>query len=211
MSKHMTAKMSGLALCRLCNKLSRINGESLRADASCPRCGSALHSRVPDSFNRTLALVITAVILLIPANIYPVMTVIYLDKGEPDTIISGVFHLIDSGMYPVAALVFVASIAVPFMKLFGLTSLLLIVQLKWKVNRQQCTVMYRLIALIGRWSMLDLFMISILVTLVDLGAIATITAGFGATAFASVVVVTIFAAHSFDSRLIWDMEKTKNG
>jgi paraquat-inducible protein A len=178
---------------------------------SCPRCGEALHSRVPDSVSRTWALVITAIILFIPANVYPVMTVIYLGKGAPDTIISGVIHLMEAGMYPIAALVFIASIAVPVMKLTGISILLLIVQRKWKVDRQQCTIMYRFIALIGRWSMLDLFMISILVTLVDLGAIATITAGFGATAFASVVVLTIFAANSFDSRLIWDMEDSKHG
>jgi paraquat-inducible protein A len=211
MSEHMTARMAGLALCRSCHKTSRINRESRRTNMLCPRCGSVLHSRVPDCVSRTWALVITAFILLIPANVYPVMTVIYLGKGAPDTIISGVIQLVEAGMYPIAALVFVASIAVPVMKLIGISILLLIVQRKWKIDRQQCTVMYRFIALIGRWSMLDLFMISIMVTLVELGAIATITAGFGATAFASVVVVTIFAANSFDPRLIWDMEEVKNG
>ena len=147
---------------------------------------------------------------MIPANFFPIMTVVYLGRGEPDTIMSGVIHLAQAGMYPIAILVFVASIAVPLIKLLGLVLLLLAVQRNWKLSARQCTLMYRIIEFIGRWSMLDLFMISVLVTLVDLGAIATITAGPGASAFATVVVLTIFAALSFDPRLIWDREAPSN-
>jgi paraquat-inducible protein A len=148
--------------------------------------------------------------MMVPANIYPIMTVVYLGRGEPDTIMSGVIHLAQAGMYPIAILVFVASIAVPLMKLLGIMVLLLAVQRHWQLSARQCALMYRIIEFIGRWSMLDLFMISILVTLVDLGSIATITAGPGASAFATVVVLTIFAALSFDPRLIWDREVPGN-
>lgn len=144
---------------------------------------------------------------MFPANLYPVMTVIYMGDGAPDTIISGVVKLTQEGMIPIAILVFVASILVPMLKLLGLMFLLLMVQRRWQLNKRQCTVLYRVIEVIGAWSMLDLFMISILVTLVDLGAVATIEAGAGATAFATVVVLTMLAAMSFDPRLIWDLQE----
>ena len=144
---------------------------------------------------------------MLPANLYPVMTVIYFGEGEPDTILSGVVRLVQNGMIPIAILVFVASIVVPMLKLLGLMLLLLTVQRRWQLNKRQCTTLYRVIEVIGAWSMLDLFMISILVTLVDLGAVATISAGTGATAFATVVVLTMLAAMSFDPRLIWDLQE----
>jgi len=179
--------------------------------AACPRCGTQLNYRKQQSFNKTLAYTITGFVLLIPANVLPVMTVIYLGKGSPDTIMSGVIHLLHAGMLPIAALVFVASVFVPLMKLSGIVLLLTAVKFDWHLSARQCTTMYHFVEIIGRWSMLDLFMISILVTLVDLGGIATITAGHGATAFAGVVVVTILAAGNFDTRLIWDLQKnTRN-
>lgn len=173
----------------------------------CPRCGSRVQARRPNSLTRTWALVITAWICMLPANLYPVMTVIYFGEGEPDTILSGVVRLVQNGMIPIAILVFVASIVVPMLKLLGLMLLLLTVQRRWQLNKRQCTTLYRVIEVIGAWSMLDLFMISILVTLVDLGAVATISAGTGATAFATVVVLTMLAAMSFDPRLIWDLQE----
>jgi paraquat-inducible protein A len=107
-------------------------------------------------------------------------------------------------MLPIALLVLVASILVPLMKLLGLTLLLLCVHYRWQVNAKLFTQMFRIIAFVGRWSMLDIFMISILVSLVDMGGVAQIIAGPAATAFAAVVVLTMFAAKSFDPRLIWD-------
>jgi len=205
----------GLALCHLCHQLNRWP-QAKPGDVKgkphwlCCRCQAPLHQRTPNSLAKTWALVITACILLVPANVYPVMTVIYFGKGQPDTIMSGVIHLMHAGMYGIALLVFVASIAVPVMKLVGIIILLLVVQRQWSLNPRQCTALYRFIELIGRWSMLDLFMISILVTLVDLGKIATITAGAGATAFATVVVITMIAALNFDPRLIWDLQDTRH-
>lgn len=199
-----TARSRNLVLCRACHLLTPVAPHLQNGQTRCPRCGSKLHSRLPDSLARTWALVITAWIFILPANLYPVMTVIYFGEGEPDTILSGVVHLAQAGMIPIAVIVFIASIAVPVLKLVGIMVLLLTVQRRWTLNKRQCTVLYRVIEVIGAWSMLDLFMISILVTLVDLGAVATITAGTGATAFATVVVLTMFAAMSFDPRLIWD-------
>lgn len=195
-----TGIASGLLLCRNCNFVNR---HAVGAN-HCARCGSVLHYRIPDSLAKTWALVLSATVMLLPANLYPVMSVIYFGRGEPDTIMSGVIQLAQAGMLPIAVLVFIASIAVPVMKLVGIVFLLLMVQWRWALSARQCTVMYRFIETIGRWSMLDLFMISILVTLVDLGKIAKIEAGSGATAFAAVVVLTLFAAKTFDPRLIWD-------
>jgi len=198
-----------LALCTLCHQVNHCPlGDENRL---CSRCQSPIHFRKPQVLARTWALVITSLILIVPANIYPVMSVIFFGKGQPDTIMSGVIHLLHAEMYPIALLVFVASIAVPVMKLVGLIFLLLVVQLKLKLNPQQCHLLYHYVELMGRWSMLDLFMISILVTLVNLGKIATITAGAGSSAFAGVVVCTMFAAMSFDPRLIWDLQVEHSG
>ena len=202
-----TAKSMGLVQCGDCHLVVKLPPHQQSGQCICPRCGSALHARLRDSIVRTWAFVITAWIFLVPANLYPVMTVIYFGEGEPDTILSGVIHLAQAGMIPIAILVFVASVVVPVLKLVGIMILLGTVQLGWKLNLRQCTVLYRVIEVIGAWSMLDLFMISILVTLVDLGAVATITAGAGATAFATVVVLTMFAAISFDPRLLWDLQQ----
>lgn len=198
----VTAMSRGLALCHDCRQLTRIGfGHDHRV---CPRCGAALHLRKTNSITRTWALILTATILYIPANIYPIMTVIRFGQGEPDTILSGVMHLIEGGMWPLALLVFVASIVVPLMKLVVLAYLLISVQKGSSWRPVDRTALYRAAELVGAWSMVDIFLISILVALVSLGAIATIEAGIGAVFFAAVVVITIFAAHSFDPRLIWD-------
>lgn len=170
----------------------------------CPRCGAHLHRRKPDSLTRTWALVITAAILYIPANVFPVMTVISFGKGEPDTILSGVKVLIESGMWPLALLVFFASITVPVLKLFGLSYLLISVQRGSQWRPRDRTRLYRLVEAVGRWSMIDIFMITILIALVKLGNVATIEPGVGATSFAGVVIITMIASHNFDPRLIWD-------
>ncbi|WGF86592.1 paraquat-inducible protein A [Marinivivus vitaminiproducens] len=185
--------------------------ERPRRHLVCPRCHASVHHRKPNSIARTWALLLTAAILYVPANLYPVMSVIYFGRGEPDTILSGVVTLVQAGMIPVAALVFFASITVPLAKLAGLSYLLLSVQRGWIRRPRDRTRLYRLIEFIGRWSMIDVFMISILVALVSLGAIATIEPGIGAVAFASVVVITMLASMSFDPRLIWDALETDHG
>lgn len=199
-----TAAKAALIRCHACEKLSRMRRLPSGYEARCSRCSARLQQRKSNSLSRTWALVITAAILYIPANIFPIMTVEFFGQPRHDTILSGVQALFESGQYPIAIVVFFASIAVPMLKLFGLVYLLLSIQLKWKAQPRQRTALYRVIEVVGRWSMIDMFMVSILVSLVKLGSVATIEPGLGATAFAGVVVVTMFAASSFDPQLIWD-------
>ena len=171
----------------------------------CPRCDAVLHARKPDSLQRTWALVIAAAVLYVPANYYPVLTVLQLGAGAPSTILGGVRELIASRMYPLAALVFFASVAVPMLKLVGLSIMLLAVQTErseWLLER---TRLYHFVRWIGRWSMIDIFMESLLGALVRFGAVVTIEPGAGAVAFCAVVILTMFAAETFDPRLMWDV------
>jgi paraquat-inducible protein A len=179
-------------------------GESL----VCPRCGSIMHQRKPNSLKRTWALVLAAVIFYIPANLLPVTVVISLGREQSDTIMSGVIYFIQSGMWPIALVIFVASILVPVLKLIMLTFLLITVQRKSAWRPKDRTRLYRITEAIGRWSMVDIYVVTILVALVNLGNLATIKAGAGAGFFAAVVVITIFAAMSFDPRLIWDAKES---
>ena len=202
--EQLTSKAAGLMSCHDCHKLLRYPEIKEHQKLICPRCGANVHKRRPDSLAKTWALVITALIFLIPANVYPIMTLIYRGEGEPSTIIGGVLFLVREHMIPIALVIFIASIAVPFLKVAGIIGLLLSIQLKSNLSRRQRTIMYRAIEMIGRWSMLDVFVISILVTLVNLGSLAEITGGLAATFFCAAVVITMFAAMCFDPRLIWD-------
>ena len=202
-------KRHHLAGCHACGLVLDLSGQ---AHAACPRCGSHMHHRKRDSLNRTWALVITAFILYIPANLFPVMTVISFGRGHPDTILSGVKAFIEADMWPLALLVFFASVIVPMLKLWGLVFLLISVQRKSSWRLRDRAVLFRIIESVGRWSMIDIFMISILIALVKLEAIATIEPGIGATSFAGVVVVTMIASMMFDPRLMWDaVEKKDDG
>ena len=195
----------GAAGCEACG-LVCVPAES---DGKCPRCGSAVHERKLGSIARTWAFVIAAAILYIPANVYPVLTVIQLGAGEPSTILGGVEELLASQMYPLALLVFFASILVPLFKLIGLTGMLVTTQFVGPetaaaVFLGERTRLYYIVAWIGRWSMVDIFMESLLGALVQFGRAVTIEPGVGAVAFCAVVFITIFAAEAFDPRLMWD-------
>jgi len=193
-SSYTTAAQASLISCHACHQLSRIPAVLTNRDAICPRCEAHIHVRKPNSISRTWALLIAAYILYVPANLLPVMTVISFGKGEADTILSGVEALIHAGMWPIALLVFFASIIVPVTKLLSLTYLLLSVHYKSQWRPRERTVLYRITEVIGRWSMIDIFMISILIALVKLEAVATIEPGMGAISFAAVVIITMFAA-----------------
>ena len=195
-----------LARCPVCTKLSErpTNGAYV-----CGRCQTPLHFREHMSVSRTWAFTVAAALAFIPANLYPIMTVAQIDSTTSSTILSGVIELAQNDMLPIAIVVFVASIAVPIFKLLGIIILLITVQRRQPINTRQATLMYRFILLIGRWSMLDLFVISILVSLVSFGKLASIEANMGATAFGAVVVLTLLAAESFDPRLIWDLQENK--
>jgi paraquat-inducible protein A len=200
---------TALVACEQCDQVVRADAAHLHGLA-CPRCSAPLHRRKPDSLARSWALAITAAILYIPANLLPVMTVTSFGKGTPDTIVSGVIELLHAGMWPIALLVFFASITVPVLKLIGLVFLLISVHRRSTARLRDRTVMYRIIEGVGRWSMVDVFMIGILAALVALGNLATIAPGPGAIAFCGVVIVTILAAMAFDPRLMWDVADDKD-
>ncbi|MFP6639216.1 MAG: paraquat-inducible protein A, partial [Myxococcota bacterium] len=157
---------------RVASRLASSGGRVL-----CPRCGGVVDRRKPNSVNRTWALLIAAVILYIPANVYPFLTFDLLSRHEADTLLVGIRHLFESGMWGVAIIIFFASILVPLLKIIGLALLLLSVQfrLQWKPVFR--TRMYRIIEGIGRWSMIDVFVVSLMIALVSFGQVASIEAG----------------------------------
>jgi paraquat-inducible protein A len=200
-----SALQQGFIRCHDCGGLI-----ACRLNCLCPVCGSAAEARKPKSLERTAALILSGFSLYLPANIFPIMTVTELGHVEPHTITGGIIALVKSDMIPIAALVFIASILVPLLKLLGLTLLLLCVRNKWHINARLLTACFRVIAFVGRWSMLDIFMLSILIALVDTEGVAQVIAGPAATAFAAVVVLTMLAAKCFDPRLLWDY-RNQNG
>lgn len=191
---HSGGRLSG---CDSCGLVSR-------ATLHCPRCGANIRPRKPNSLTRTWALLIAAAALYLPANILPVLTLIRLGRGAPSTILGGVEELGAAGMWPLAALVFFASITVPVLKLIGLSTLLISTHRRARTRLRERTLIYRVVDSVGRWSMIDVFMISILTALVRMGAIASVYPDAGAVAFCSVVVLTMLASQSFDPRLMWD-------
>ena len=198
MSTPTTAAHKDLAACHVCMKLAP---SSLH---DCPRCGAALHLRKNDSIQRTLALLITACLLYIPANLYPIMYTDQLGTTEASTILGGVILLINLGSVPVAVVIFIFSVMVPSGKLMAMFYLVWTVERHSPLDPRQRSIMYRVTEFIGKWSMVDVFVVSILVALVHLGGLLVIRPGIAALSFAGVVIITMLAAESFDSRLIWD-------
>jgi len=170
----------------------------------CVRCGAHLHRRKPHSLERAGALVATGFILYLPANLYPVLTVISLGRGAPATILGGVMELLNGEDWPLAVIVFVASVAVPLMKLFGLAWLILSARRGLAHGLTDHTQLYRMIDLVGRWSTVDVVVAALLTALVTLGNLAEVRPGLGVLAFGGVVFVTILATEFFDPRLLWD-------
>lgn len=196
--------MRGTLACPACALLCRAPEGAADGTLACPRCDATLWHRKPASSQKTWALLVAAAVLYVPANALPAMRITLLGHSRPDTILSGVVELFQSGMWEIGALVFVASITVPLLKIMTLAYLLVSVRRRASLRAKERTRMYRAVEYIGRWSMIDMFMLSILVALVQLGWLATIHPGPGATCFAGVVILTMFAAASFDPRLIWD-------
>ena len=192
----LSAAAHGLALCHSCNRVERVE------DRHCQRCGAPLHLRKPDSLERTVAYASAAAILYIPANLLPVLRLEAIYGPHQNTIVGGVIEFWQSGDYPVAIIIFTASVMIPILKLLAIT--VLCVSAKTGRFPRAMTRLYRLTELIGRWSMVDVFVVAILVAVVQLGGVMSIHPGPGILSFAAVVILTIFAAGSFDPRLIWD-------
>jgi paraquat-inducible protein A len=200
-SAPLTGRAAGLWVCGHCRAtVLALAGR----DGLCPRCGGTIHVRKPHSMATTAALLLSAALLYIPANLLPVMDMRTLFDDEQDTIMSGVLSLAQEGSWPLALLVFIASIVVPLLKLVVMGWLLLSVARRSRGNVLHRSKLFRLVEFIGRWSMLDVYAISLLVALVQMRSLAMIHVGLGALAFGAVVVLTMLAAQSFDERLLWD-------
>lgn len=194
------AKSNGLLSCHTCLHLSPSNANS------CSVCNSKLHSRKPDSLQRTLALVITAMALYVPANIFPMMVTHTIQSSSADTIIGGVILFASNGDYLLALVIFCFSVALPLAKILALFWLCLCAS-NYRYSRPvNNTKMYKLAEMLGKWSMVDVFVVAILTGLVQIDGIVTIQPGLAGTAFAAMVIVTMIAAASFDTRLIWDQD-----
>jgi paraquat-inducible protein A len=204
-----TALAASLSLCEDCELLARVP-TAAQARASCPRCGAALHRRKVRSLERTWAYLIAATVCYLPANLFPIMKISSLGSAEADTILAGIIYMLTHGMWPLALIVFVASFCVPLLKLAILYGLLFSVHRRSSWRPFERTRLYRFTLAIGRWSMVDVFAVTILVALVHLGYIATVEAELGAIFFGAVVVLTMLAAESFDPRLIWDARQEGN-
>jgi paraquat-inducible protein A len=205
----VTAAQLGMLSCHACRQVSRA-APALHG-LRCPRCGAALHLRRPDSVSRSWAFLIAAMILYIPANMLPMMKTSSLFGSQSDTIMSGVVYFWTSGSWYLALIIFFASIVVPMLKMIALAVLLVSVQRRSRWQQEQRARLYRLVEAVGRWSMLDIYVVAVIVALVQLKALATIQPGPGAAAFGAVVVLTMFAAMAFDPRLIWDAREEKRG
>ncbi|MGN7610648.1 paraquat-inducible protein A [Magnetococcales bacterium HHB-1] len=197
--------MRSLRICRCetcgltCRRLPKTDQKQ-----HCPRCHTTIHTRKPNALSRTWALITAALILYIPANLFPIMTLTYFGRTESSTIVSGVQSLFKAGMWPIALIVLFASVIVPLLKLIVLSFLLISIHKKTLWRLQDRTRLFRITEAVGRWSMIDIFMITILAALVKFQMLSTIEPEIGASFFAAVVILTIFAAHTFDPRLLWD-------
>ena len=204
----MRAIDRSLASCHTCGLLLRL---APGRHARCPRCGDAIHLRRTNSIRNTWALLLSAIAMYVPANVLPIMSVVSLGNTQSDTILSGVIYFLKHGDWPLALVIFTASVLVPLLKMLALIYLLLSVQRRSPLRRNQRTRLYRLTELVGRWSMVDVFVVALLVALVQVGNLATIEPAMGAVAFASVVILTMLAAMTFDPRLIWDYHGAHDG
>lgn len=203
-----TAASLNLLPCHTCGLLSHAPHAH---ELLCPRCGSHLHSRKPNSINRSWALLVAAIILYIPANLLPMMHTSSMFGPQSDTIMSGVVYFWTSGSWYLALIIFFASVMVPLLKMIALALLLVSAQRRSRWQPQQRAKLYRLVEFVGRWSMLDVYVVAVIVALVQLKALASIQPGPGTIAFGAVVVLTMFAAMAFDPRLIWDPMQEKHG
>jgi len=206
-SEARQAASMGLAACHVCEKVVRMKRDG---HGVCPRCHSHVHFRKPRSLARCWAYLIAAIIMYIPANTLPIMKTTYFGTASADTIMSGVVYFARHGDWPIAIVIFTASVLVPLSKMMAIVYLLLSVHRRSPRRSLEKTLVYKMVEFVGRWSMVDIFVVALMAALVQIGAVVTITPDWGAIAFASVVVLTIFSAMAFDPRLIWDSLEQQN-
>jgi paraquat-inducible protein A len=204
----LTAARAGLLPCELCGLLNRA---LVSSPCCCARCGTRLHRRKPNSESRTWAFLIAASVLYVPANMLPVFDTSAIGGTVSDTIMSGALRLWMTGAWPLAVVILVASIGVPLAKLLSLSYLLIVVRRGATTPPHRRARVYRVTDFIGRWSMVDIYVGTLLVGLVHFQPLAVISPGPGAMAFGAVVVLTMLASHSFDPRLLWDRAEVRHG
>jgi len=198
----ITAKQAGLARCDFCGALHR-----LPAEEPCRLCGAKVRSRRKESLQRTWAFLVVGLMAYIPANLYPIMITKSFSGNTSDTIFTGVVALAEAGSLFVAVVVFVASVVIPVSKFVIIAGLALSLHFQWAMSEHTRHLLHTVTEFIGRWSMIDVFVVAVLAALIQLGAILTIEPGTGINAFALSVVFTMFSATSLDPRLIWDGAK----
>lgn len=200
-SQHLTtAKAEGLLLCHTCHSLQPVQLEGHQ----CPRCHAQLHTRKQNSFSRTLAFVSAAFLMLFPANILPIMEVDFLGSVTLSTILDGIIYFFQHDSFFIGLVILIASILVPVYKVVGMSILLASIHFNKRGHLRKKTIMFRCITFIGRWSMLDIFVIALLAALINFGFFSSVSASHAATYFCGVVILTMCAAISFDPRLLWD-------
>ncbi|WP_419174071.1 PqiA/YebS family transporter subunit [Desulfosediminicola sp.] len=200
----LTAAQAGFALCLTCHKLLPTTNRSTEFSGQCSRCGEKVHLRKPGAMSRTLALVITSTLLLLPANLLPIMQVDFLGVPDRSTILDGILYFLKTGSYLIGIIIMVASIFVPLFKVVGLSILLCSAHFGMPYFLRQKSKMFRIISFIGRWSMLDIFVIALLISLVDFGFFTSIHVAPASTFFCMAVATTMLAAITFDPRILWD-------
>ncbi len=199
----ITAKQSGLGLCPKCHKVNKMRTNPQQ----CIRCHGWFTQRKRNSLQYTLAWNIAALLAFIPANLYPIMIIYSLGIGDESTILSGIGQFINQGLYPIAAIIFTASIIVPLVKIFGLFALVYKVHTGKRLMPYKHSKMYHILEFLGPWSMLDVFVVALLVAVVELGFVTSVAAGPAINYFTMTVIFTMIAANSFDPRLLWDKKE----
>lgn len=203
------APVESVITCKTCGLLQRIEALQPGDAAECFRCGSGIGRHPVDSLGRTAAFSLAALIFFVPANLYPILRMDFYGAYSESTVWDGCVSLYRDGQWPIATIVFLASILVPLLKLLGLFFLVVVTKFKSASWQQERSWTFRIVDTVGAWAMLDVFLVAILVALVKLGQLATVLPGRGLIAFTAMVVFTILASASFDPSLIWDKKEQK--
>lgn len=201
MMEYSIARASGKQICLACRKVSASSADR------CVRCGSRLNQRKRNSVGRTLALLTTATLLYVPANYFPIMYTDQFGQEQPSTIIGGVILLIELGSIPIAVVIFLFSVILPITKILAMYFLVLQTQSAKYINVPKHARALHIVELVGKWSMVDVFVVALLVSLIQFEGLMAIRPGIAIAAFAGMVIATLLASDCFDSRLLWDRER----